>query len=214
MSETLTALLDEIRSVDLRERASYQRRVAAFGAAAVVPMREWLSDAALAAFAVRVLARICAGPGRAEAAEALRYAAKQAGSPVIRADAAAEIERLALRRDEGHPGAARAKFPSDAVEGALPDGRPCITFHVLSQAQGGHFTVPQAVIDRLELPGADARVWMGVHGGDISFEGELGLRSKNEAYYRLGDQETHGLERIAPRERLEVTLAPPKRPNR
>ncbi len=58
----LDALLKEARTADPGDRILFRDPIAARGAAAISPMCEWIQDARLGAFAVRVLERIAAEP--------------------------------------------------------------------------------------------------------------------------------------------------------
>jgi hypothetical protein len=65
--------------------------------------------------------------------------------------------------------------------------------------------VPKAIAE--QLGGGDDR-WLGLtvkHGGATVFDGETRLASGTEAYYRVSDASTAGLDRIPAHQWLEVT---------
>lgn len=92
--------------------------------------------------------------------------------------------------------------------GRHDDGRRWIRYGIVAHQQGGHFNVPRAVVDDLGIQvGSDAE--LEVVAADIHFKGVMKLASGTEAYYRSGDEQTRGLDRIRPYEHIEVTVSRP-----
>ena len=183
-------------------RIEFRDRIAAHGAPAVEAMAPWVRDPQLGAFAVRVIGRAAGHDARAEAIAALAEAARAGATPDIRRDAEEQLRTL---------GATRALAAGPECEiletGSRDDGRPFVRFVTRAQGESGHFTVGVAVVEALGLP-TDARVELDILARDVHWRGVIDLRSGNEAYPRLKDQETRGLERIRPYERIEVTVTP------
>jgi hypothetical protein len=129
-------------------------------------------------------------------------AARGGATPAIRQDAEEQLRALGATR------ALKDGPECEIVEsGRGDDGRPFIRFFTRAQGESGHFTVGAAVIGALALA-TDARVELDILARDVHWRGVMDLRSGNEAYPRLRDQETRGLERIRPYERIDVTITP------
>jgi hypothetical protein len=83
---------------------------------------------------------------------------------------------------------------------------------VQAHRQGGHFTVPQQVMDDFGF-GPDARIHLVVETleGARYFAGDVQTKSRNEVYYRVSDDETEGLQQIGPMEWIRITVGRPSR---
>ena len=83
---------------------------------------------------------------------------------------------------------------------------------IQAQRQGGHFTVPQQVMDEFGF-GPDARIHLVVETleGARYFAGDVRTKSRNEVYYRVSDGETEGLQRIGPMEWVRIRVSRPRR---
>jgi hypothetical protein len=101
----LAALLADARDADPGHRIDWRDPIAAHGAAAIEAVSPWLRDPALAAFAIRVIARVGLGGERAAAQTTLR-AARRRLDPRLRADAEWALGVLKLVRPV-EPGPAR-----------------------------------------------------------------------------------------------------------
>ncbi len=96
-SAVLAALLADARDADPAHRIDLRDPIAAHGAAAIEAMTPWLKDPALAAFAIRVIAR--AGlDGQREAAQAVLRPARRRVDPRLRADVDWALGVLRLER--------------------------------------------------------------------------------------------------------------------
>lgn len=93
MTESLQVLLERARTASPADRIELRDDVASHGAAAVEPLRGWLTDADLSRFAVRVLGKIAEKHDREIAVEAL-LEARDGASAVEWSDIAAELRRL------------------------------------------------------------------------------------------------------------------------
>lgn len=93
MTESLRTLLERARTASPADRIELRDDVAGHGAAAVEPLREWLTDSDMSRFAVRALGKIAEKHDREIAVEALREA-RDGASAEQWADIAAELRRL------------------------------------------------------------------------------------------------------------------------
>jgi hypothetical protein len=205
---SLERLLEAARAASRRDRIEYRDGIASFGPRAIAAMREWIRDADLAAFAVRVMESAAALGWVADARSALRDARKQAPTPTIKGD----IDRVLASLG---PAASRRRAGGDGdfelvEQGTLDDGRRYVTYRIEAQTQGSHFNLPRAVMDDLGIQ-TDGNVDLHVVARDVDFRGVVAIASGTELYYRLGDQATHGLLRIRPNEMITVTAARPAR---
>lgn len=92
MSE-LSALLEQARSASPERRIESRDPIAAYGPAAIEGVKPWLTDEALAAFAVRVIEK--AGlEGEPTLAAAVLRAARSKVPPVVSDDVAWALQRL------------------------------------------------------------------------------------------------------------------------
>jgi hypothetical protein len=89
----LMDLLAAAKRASGTERIDYRDGIASFGIEAIPAMRDWLSDPALGAFAVRVLERIGSEPSTRRAAIAALTSAEPPTDPISR-DIAAALARL------------------------------------------------------------------------------------------------------------------------
>ena len=89
----LTTLLAKAKSAAPDRRIEWRDRIADFGASAIDGVRPWLSDPALAAFAVRVIERAASHGDPAHAARVLR-AAKGNVPPAVAPDVEWALQRL------------------------------------------------------------------------------------------------------------------------
>jgi hypothetical protein len=87
----LSALLTRASDAAPNDRIRLRDLIAAHGDVVITPMRAWVSDVRLGAFAVRVLE---AGPDRVGAISALRAARASAATASIRGDINAALLRL------------------------------------------------------------------------------------------------------------------------
>ena len=93
-----------------------------------------------------------------------------------------------------------------------PDGSMAeIVCLIQAQTQGGHFTVPQAVMDEFGF-GPDARIHLVVETleGARYFAADVDTKSRNEVYYRVSDSDTEGLQQIRPKEWIRITVSRPR----
>jgi hypothetical protein len=98
----LNALLEEARMADPRDRILYRDRIAAYGAAAISAMQQWLGDPRLGAFAVRVLERIAEDDSNRRAVLDALASTARAGLPEhVAHDIAQAIDRLGGTRARG-----------------------------------------------------------------------------------------------------------------
>ncbi len=92
----LDALLEQLRAEPKQTRIRFREQIAAFGAEAVEPMRAWLSDPALGAFAVRVLEEVARKGDRTAAVRALQ-AGRPGVSPIVTRDIDEALGRLGVQ---------------------------------------------------------------------------------------------------------------------
>jgi hypothetical protein len=90
---TLAALLEEASAASPAERIEWRDRIAAYGPRAIEGVRPWLSNPALAGFAIRVIERAGASSDPAVAAKVLRAARKRV-PPAAADDVAWALQRL------------------------------------------------------------------------------------------------------------------------
>lgn len=103
VTESLRALLERARNASPGDRIDLRDDIADHGAAAVEPLREWLTDSDLSRFAVRVLGKLADKHDREIAVAALREA-RDGASAEQWADIAAELRRLgALQMEPDRP---------------------------------------------------------------------------------------------------------------
>lgn len=103
MTESLKSLLERARTTSPRDRIELRDEIASHGAAAVGPLREWLTDSDMSRFAVRVLGKIAERYDRDGAIQAMRDARKGASADQW-ADIATELRRLgALQTSPDRP---------------------------------------------------------------------------------------------------------------
>ncbi len=88
----LDKLLTQIRGADRSTRIGFRDSLAAHGAAAIEPLRTWLSDAELGAFAVRVLHEIAQDPAcKRQVVGALSEGRSDPASPTVLGDIEREL---------------------------------------------------------------------------------------------------------------------------
>jgi len=96
---SLTALLDQARVADPMDRIELRDPIAAYGVAAIPPMREWLEDELLGRFAIRVIGRIAEQPdARISVLAALQDTDPTRLLPDVASDVSDLAARLAGRR--------------------------------------------------------------------------------------------------------------------
>jgi hypothetical protein len=111
----LDRLLESAAQAEPEDRIMYRDRIAAFGAAAIPTLREWLGDPRLGAFAVRTLERIASEPTAMSAALAALNAVDVTVVPEsVARDVSDTVSRLTGRRPGSKP-ASRAS-PRNPVE--------------------------------------------------------------------------------------------------
>lgn len=122
----LDALLAKARTADPSERITYRDAIAAHGDAAVVAMADWLRDPRLAAFAVRVLARIAEVPeNRAAVLKTLKSADPDGMPAFVARDVTQALESLGggkipqLPRSRSNPRTREGQWPGDRNVSAL-----------------------------------------------------------------------------------------------
>ena len=120
----LTALLETARSAPPDRRIESRDQIAAFGALAIEGIRPWLTDDALAAFAVRVIERAGINGESQLAAKVLRAARSKVPAGVTD-DVVWALERLraASRPKPPPPPAAVAPVRRDTSRSASPSRR-------------------------------------------------------------------------------------------
>ena len=120
----LTALLETARSASPARRIESRDQIAAFGALAIEGIRPWLTDDALAAFAVRVIERAGINGEPQLAAKVLRAARSKVPAGVTD-DVVWALERLraASRPKPPPPAAAAAPVRRDTSRSASSSRR-------------------------------------------------------------------------------------------
>ncbi len=102
------------------ERIEYRDRIAAHGATAVGPLRVWLQDKRLSAFAIRTLLKIGEQPtARADVVAALRSVDRRAATAATAKDLVEAISRLG-----GSGGTRSVRETSPVGYGEWPGSRP------------------------------------------------------------------------------------------
>jgi hypothetical protein len=100
----LASLLEKASTASPADRIEWRDQIAAFGPRAIEGVRPWLSNPALAGFAVRVIERVGAAGEPALAAQVLRSARNRV-PPAVAGDVAWALQRLRevskARRTEG-----------------------------------------------------------------------------------------------------------------
>ena len=114
--KALEKLIAEAEAAPVSRRIELRDPIAAYGVEAVAAVQPWLKDEQMAAFAVRVLGRICGSGATGEAAEAalktLR-SAKRRASPAITGDIDWELGQARAARLA--PASPRTTSPVRAV---------------------------------------------------------------------------------------------------
>jgi hypothetical protein len=82
---------------------------------------------------------------------------------------------------------------------------PAIRYRIQSINQVGHFNLPSAIATELGIP-HDGSAHLIVDWAHGRWQGTLQTKSRNEMYCRVSDPATQGLQAIAPREPLTVTV--------
>lgn len=90
---TLASLLEKASTASPADRIEWRDQIAAFGPRAIEGVRPWLSNPALAGFAIRVIERVGAAGDPALAAQVLR-AARTRVPPAVSGDIAWALQRL------------------------------------------------------------------------------------------------------------------------
>ncbi len=106
----LNMLLEQVRDEPRQTRIRFRGRIAAFGAEAVEPMRGWLSDPALGAFAVRVLEEVARKGDRTAAVRALQ-AERPGVSPIVTRDIDEALGRLGVQTRPASTSISRSDAP-------------------------------------------------------------------------------------------------------
>lgn len=104
LDHDLSALLTRASDAAPNDRIRLRDVIAAHGDVAIQPMRAWVTDARLGAFAVRVIE---AGPDPASAISALRAVRSSAATAAIRGDIDAALRRLKIASTTAGPIATR-----------------------------------------------------------------------------------------------------------
>ncbi len=131
----LKNLLASAAAASPGDRISYRDRIAGVGADAIAPMSEWLADARLGAFAVRVLERIGQEPdSREDVVRALLAGRDQAGTPRITTDINDALDRMGVR--QAASGRARGTASRPTVNPGLP-GRGYWAMHTWERSDYG-----------------------------------------------------------------------------
>lgn len=109
-STRLAALLDEARAASPQERIAWRDRIASYDQLAIAGVTPWLSDSALAAFAIRVIWTVGEHGAPEEATKALRGARPKL-SPALQGDVDWALASLktAQKRDAAKPAEAAAE---------------------------------------------------------------------------------------------------------
>src|SRR5262245_27005737 len=106
----LDELLAQARDADPGDRIDFRDPIAAHGEDAIDPMTDWLDDPRLAAFAIRVLARVGSEPAnRTATIEALRSVDPEEVPPHIARDIAGALATLEPRARRSGGGSAIGK---------------------------------------------------------------------------------------------------------
>jgi hypothetical protein len=92
----LSALVREAQAASPADRIVWRDRIAAYGRRAIEAVRPWLTDPALAAFAIRVIERAGAEADRSEAIRVLRSSRSKV-PPLVKGDVDWALRRLQPR---------------------------------------------------------------------------------------------------------------------
>ena len=112
-------ILNAAASAGPGERIEYRDRIAAYGAAAIPPLREWLRDERLSAFAIRTLLKIAEEPAaRPEVVDALH----SVDLPTVSTTTANDLVD-AMTALGGHAGSKSAKGTTPTVRETWPGDR-------------------------------------------------------------------------------------------
>jgi hypothetical protein len=122
-NRALATLLTRAEGADPANRIDWRDPIAAYGAAAIEAVTPWLKVPALAAFAIRVIAR--AGlAGEREAAQATLRQARRRLDPRLRADADWALGVLRVERPSEPAPAKRTLGAAPRTESPLYSGGP------------------------------------------------------------------------------------------
>ena len=207
----MNASLDELMALAGRaspaDRISYRDAIAAHGAEAILAITPWLGDNRLAAFAVRVVQTAGRAGHQQAAFEALRSGRAAATSE----DARRDIDAALLEFAPAGRRALRAGEPAYEilVESVMLRGMPAVQYRITTHKQRGHFNVPRAIMERLDIPTdgyVDLEVRRSITCG-VVFSGRMGIASGSEIYPTADDTSTTGLSGLKPYESIDVTVA-------
>jgi hypothetical protein len=119
----LATLLAEAREADPANRIDWRDPIAAHGAAAIEAVGPWLKDPALAAFAIRVIARVGLD-GERETAQAILRQARRRLDARLRADADWALGVLRIERPAEPPAPRRTTAAPLRTESPRYSGGP------------------------------------------------------------------------------------------
>lgn len=132
-ADGLPDLLQAASQASPADRIVFRDRIADFGENAIAPMSEWLADARLGAFAVRVLERIGREPSlRQSVVMALTAGQEVAGTPRIAADIDDALDRMGVRRSAS----TRGTTAQPTGDPGLP-GRGYWAMHTWERSESG-----------------------------------------------------------------------------
>jgi hypothetical protein len=204
---TLDNLLGAARDASPAERINHRDAIAVYGVDALGEMGLWLADRVLGAFAVRVIQVVGRAGYKAEAFAVLAEAVDKAGTAAIKGDIQSALVEFVPPRSRRRL-AGQSGFEVLAEDLQLR-GRPAVQYRIETHKERGHFNVPRAVMDLLEIP-TDGVVDVDVRRtltGRVVFSGRMGIASGTEIYPTIEDTSTAELRGLEPYESIDVTIA-------